>query len=58
MQWLEPFATDNEVRLENAAVKGGKINQVPWACDQCGGAVEHTLHAGGVVTSSQIGGNA
>lgn len=26
MQWLEPFATDNVVRLENATVKGRKIN--------------------------------
>jgi hypothetical protein len=26
MQWLEPCATDNEVRLENATVKGRKIN--------------------------------
>jgi TnpA family transposase len=30
MQWLEPFATDNVVRLENATVKGRKINSVLW----------------------------
>nr|QDX15428.1 hypothetical protein [Actinobacillus pleuropneumoniae] len=31
MQWLEPFATDNVVRLENATVKVRKINWVLWA---------------------------
>lgn len=30
MQWLEPFATDNVVKLENATVKGRKINSVLW----------------------------
>ena len=38
-------------------LRAGRSTRCSGAGDQCGCAVKHTLHAGGVVTSSQIGRN-
>nr|AAT11268.1 hypothetical protein [Escherichia coli] len=38
-------------------LRAGRSTRCSGAGDQCGCAVKHTLHPGGVVTSSQIGRN-